>query len=359
MPRHLVPRLVAGLVAVVGLVVLVVAALLAASGSGRETVVGRGPGAGPAPVLTTAPGMLELIRGGVRIQAGAGAAGPVFVGIGRAGDVQAYLGQVSRIELTGLSADRRLTSRKQGSEPSLPDPAEADIWAVSARGKGPVQLAWPQQPGRWQLLVAADGSTTAPAQVSLSWTRDRSVGGLPALVGTGLLLLVGGLGALLVLWLRPGGSELVAGRSGRRSRTGSAAPYPYQDDVPDPDLFTPVGPQAAPPDADPAPPQPVPPALPTRVPLPSSMLAGAEGVIDRRMATPGLAPDHPTTQLRRVQVPEPPAAEPGPPDPGPPDPDQLDPDQPGPDQPEHPTALLRRVRVDRPWASGERPGRES
>ena len=344
MPRHLVPRLVAGLVAVVGLVVLVAAAVLAASGSGRETVVGRGPGAGPATVLTTAPGMLELIRGGVRIEAGAGGSGPVFVGIGRADDVQAYLGQVSRIEITGMSADRRLTSRKQGSEPSLPDPAEADIWAVSAHGKGSVQLAWPQQPGRWQLLVAADGSTAAPAQLRLSWTRDRSAGGVPALVGTGSLLLVAGLGALLVLWLRPSGSGLIRGRSGRRSRTGSADPYPYQEDVPDPDLFTPVGPQVALPDADPALPQPVTSAWPTPVPLPSTMLPGADGVIDRRMATPGLAPDHPTTQLRQVQV----TAQ-----------SQPDPDQPDPDQPEQPTALLRRVRVDRPWASGERPGRES
>jgi hypothetical protein len=324
--RRVVPRIAAAVVAVLGLATLVTAAVVTAQGSGRETVVGRLPTAtARIPVITTMPGVLEVIGPQVQIRATTkGSAAPVFLGVGRAADVQAYLAKVSRTEITGVDADRRLTGRPAGSEPALPNPTQVDVWALTAQGTGSAELTWPDQPGRWQLVVASDGTAAAPAQFTLSWSRPRTgFGGVPVLVAIGAALLVGGTTALVGLqWRRPRRPERPHGRRAARA-------YPYADDPEQ--RLAPVdgetdraGPVADPPTEDLFVPHLAAPPL-------GSSTGGSDqeptaGVIDRRMAAPGLRPDHPTTQLRRIRVSDPrpersertfeqPAPDPGRPDP--------------------------------------------
>lgn len=218
MPRHLVPRLVAALVALVGVLLLISGVLMARSGGSEQRVVARLSTAS-VPVVVTAPGMLTLDGSRVQVQVGAAnASTPVFLGIGRATDVSAYLGEVARQEVTGMDGDRLLSARR-GSQQSLPDPAGVDIWAVSVRGKGAAALVWPGEPGSWRLVVATDGAAAAPRSLALSWTHPPGGSAAPALIAVGLLLLVGGLVTLLVQWSRRG-----------LQRDDEPAGYPYDDE---------------------------------------------------------------------------------------------------------------------------------
>jgi len=200
-PRHLVPRLVAAVVAAIGVLLLASGALLARSGGSEQNAVARLT-AGSVPVVTTVPGMLTLNGTRVRVQAdAANGSSPVFLGVARTVDAQAYLGQVARQEVTGTDSGG-LTSVRRGSEPSLPDPAGVDIWAVSVRGQGSAALTWPGEPGSWRLVVATDGRAPAPRSLSLTWNHPPGGSAAPALIAVGLLLIVGGLVTLVVQWSR-------------------------------------------------------------------------------------------------------------------------------------------------------------
>ncbi len=144
-------------------------------------------------VVSTAVGLLGLDGPRLEVQATAAAAStPVFVGIGRAHDVDAYLARVRRLEVVGDDAGALLT-RSVGSEPALTDPAGADVWLVSARGPGAAGLVWPDTPGQWRLVVATDGTAPAARTITMSWSGREHRTAAPALISIGLVLVVGGL----------------------------------------------------------------------------------------------------------------------------------------------------------------------
>ncbi|HVN11429.1 MAG TPA: hypothetical protein VMT69_05010 [Kineosporiaceae bacterium] len=144
------------------------------------------------PIVATTPEALAL--DGPSVHADVRAADPsrtVFVGVGAADDVEAYLAGAARTEVTGVRGDRATLIRR-GSDASLPDPAGVDVWALSSTGRGIAGLTWPQPPGRWRLVAAVDGATP-PTEVVLSWQRDRGSSSVPVVVAVGVLLLVLGL----------------------------------------------------------------------------------------------------------------------------------------------------------------------
>ncbi len=154
------------------------------------------------PVITTAVGLLSLEGPRVRVDATDGSRRPVFLGIGRAADVDAYLAQVSRLEVTGHDGDGGLLTTRIGLQSSLPDPAGVDVWAVSARGTQTANLTWPQTPGQWRLVVATDGSTSAPDNLKLTWSGREVRSKAPTLISIGLVLTVAGLITLVALGSR-------------------------------------------------------------------------------------------------------------------------------------------------------------
>jgi hypothetical protein len=185
------PTLAAAAVALVG-------ALLVAAGGLQASVFAPSPTsravlASPQQaVVSTAVGLLGLDGPRVQVDAVDSNRRPVFLGIGRAADVEAYLAGVSHLEVTGHDGDGRLLSTLTGTEPSLPDPAGVDVWVTSVRGQGTANLTWPQAPGAWRLVVATDGTASAPDRLTLTWSGRERHSSAPALIAIGLVLTVAG-----------------------------------------------------------------------------------------------------------------------------------------------------------------------
>jgi hypothetical protein len=183
-------------VRVAAIVVAVAGALLLLLSIARVTVwatpahtVVRVAGQSGRPVIVTTPAALALDGPSVRVTVrAADAAQDVFVGVGRAGDVEAYLGNVARTEVTGVrGADAALSS--SGSDAALPEPSGVDVWALAMTGRGTASLEWPRADGSWRLVAAVDGDTP-PAQLVIDWERQRTSSLTPALFAIGGLLLV-------------------------------------------------------------------------------------------------------------------------------------------------------------------------
>ncbi len=143
---------------------------------------------------------------------------PIFVGIGPATQVDAFLSGVGydEIEITGPGAeDVHLTSR-EGGAPAMA-PGEQGFWVTSSEGSGTQSFAWDIEPGEWiAVIMNADGSAGVDATVE----AGVEIGGVLLAVGLGLLiagLLLGGIAAgLLVLATRPAPSaEIPAALAGR------------------------------------------------------------------------------------------------------------------------------------------------
>jgi hypothetical protein len=195
-------------------------ALLVADQAGRDadgfltTPTGRFTSSGHALVfdpveLRDNAGRVDLgaVLGDVRIRVAGQDADGVFVGIGPAADVDAYLGAVERERLVDLTDNGRpVQQRLAGGAPGTP-PGQQPFWAASAAGTGEQQLVWRAVDGSWSAVVMnADGTRPVAVELSVGATA-------PALrwiwiglfIGAGAALLVG---ALLVVVAVP--------RSGRR-----------------------------------------------------------------------------------------------------------------------------------------------
>jgi len=112
-------------------------------------------------------GIPEWVLGKVRIEAHAGSR-PVFVGIGRTRDVDAYLAGVDRSVVTdvGLDPFRATYERRPGSRAPEP-PASQAFWAASTQGSGTPSLTWETDSGSWSVVVMnADGSPGVDAGIS-------------------------------------------------------------------------------------------------------------------------------------------------------------------------------------------------
>ena len=137
--------------------------------------------------------------GSVRIRAGS--AGAVFVGIGRASDVQRYLARVRHSEITDIDTDPfSVTARTVPGTAQPGSPTGQGFWRVQASGPGTQTVTWPVESGRWSAVVMnADGSPDVSVAVSIGarvpWLHWVAIGLLAAggllLVGAGFLIYMG------------------------------------------------------------------------------------------------------------------------------------------------------------------------
>ncbi|MFC7615413.1 DUF4389 domain-containing protein [Actinokineospora soli] len=133
------------------------------------------------------------------------AAGPVFVGVGPAAEVDRYLDGVAHAALeTVVVTDGRTEARlveHPGAAPALP-PATALRWRAVDQGAGPRVLTWTADPGDWRFVVMA---ADARPGVDVEVTAGATVPPLPW-IAVGLLVLGAALGAggvtLLLVGLR-------------------------------------------------------------------------------------------------------------------------------------------------------------
>ena len=93
---------------------------------------------------------------------------PVFVGIARTRDVDAYLAGAAHETLTDLDFSPFTPEYRTNDGVRRPGaPAAQDIWVASATGRGTRTLDWKVRDGSWSVvLMNADGSPAVDAAVS-------------------------------------------------------------------------------------------------------------------------------------------------------------------------------------------------
>lgn len=193
--------------------------------------------------VVTAPGVLNIVNSEVGIRAVAqDPESPVFLGVGRTADVDAWVEQSDHGRITDLETWEELTyvtvpavapdveedveeeESAEGAEVEEPlgaNPAESDMWVEQVNGVGEVTYSWSEVQGNWSMIFATDGTDPAP-MVELTWEREVPTPALiPGIILGSLLTLVG-----LILF----GLELVAVRRGREQ---DGIDEVEEDDTPD------------------------------------------------------------------------------------------------------------------------------
>lgn len=147
------------------------------------------------------------------------AEGAFTLAIGRSSDVEAWVGDASHLSVTGISADTLDAEYTEG-EDTVPDPSGSDLWISEEPGEGTLTYRW-SEPGEgdWSILLAADGTAPAPAQVSVTRPNDQAtLFALPLIIGGALVVVLGI--ALLVLPRGPGRKRSTAPAEGTRASGG-------------------------------------------------------------------------------------------------------------------------------------------
>jgi hypothetical protein len=140
----------------------------------------------------------------VRLRAESQAQRPIFIGIGPARDVDAYLANVAHAEIDSIDfRPFRVTYDVRAGAARATPPGSQNFWAASAQGVGAQQLEWDLESGRWTIVVMnANGArgvaVDADAGVKADWVLPLGIGllvgfGAFALLGT-VLLVVGAAG---------------------------------------------------------------------------------------------------------------------------------------------------------------------
>ena len=110
--------------------------------------------------------MGESLYGKVRLQASSRDGQPVFAGIARTSDVNAYLRGTAHSTLTDLEVDPFVPSYRTTPGTRTPArPGAQDFWVASAEGTGTRTLNWDVEDGDYSVvLMNADGSPRVDAR---------------------------------------------------------------------------------------------------------------------------------------------------------------------------------------------------
>lgn len=154
-------------------------------------------------------GWVGVLDARVRVTAELADSSPVFVGIAREADLDAYLAGVAHDEVEDAAHDE--LDRTPGSAAAA-DPRRQDFWVARATGAGEQTAEWEIGEGEWAVAVMrADGTPGVAADVSVGAKADWLLWVALGLLGAGLL----GLG---------GGSALIWGGIHAAERDGVPAP---------------------------------------------------------------------------------------------------------------------------------------
>jgi hypothetical protein len=153
--------------------------------------------------------------GTIRVTARGTSAKPVFIGIARTAQVNAYLHGVAQDEITDLEVDPLgVTYHRRPGTATPSAPGGQTFWASRAGGTGHASVTWPVQKGNWAVVVMnADGTAGVQAPVSVG-----AKAGFLVWLGAGLL----GFGAVLAA----GAAACIFGgrRTSRESLADAGAP---------------------------------------------------------------------------------------------------------------------------------------
>lgn len=143
-----------------------------------------------APVTVIEPGARGGTSGPVEVTVDAD--GPFTLAVGRSSDVEAWVGEAAHLSVTDIS-EETLASEYSDGEAIVPDPSGSDLWVSEEPGDGTLTYRWSEPAeGDWSILLAADGTTPAPSQVSVTRPNDRSTPfALPLVIGGALVTVLG------------------------------------------------------------------------------------------------------------------------------------------------------------------------
>ncbi|MEU4286987.1 hypothetical protein AB0E63_02095 [Kribbella sp. NPDC026596] len=131
--------------------------------------------------------------GEVRVDFASTSGAPVFIGIGPAADVAAYLDGVGHDEVVDFDVDpfKLSTTARAGDKPAAA-PAGQTFWVASATGTDSSTLTWTAKSGDWSVVIMnADGSRNVAAELSMGGTVPAVEGiTVGSLVGAVLMLLI-------------------------------------------------------------------------------------------------------------------------------------------------------------------------
>ena len=146
--------------------------------------------------LTAGPGspdrVLDSLDVDVRLQATGGNGDvPLFIGIAREAEIDAYLAGFAHDEIDDLDDDLAARFRTREGRLDIGPPTEEVFWSASAAGTGTQQILWEATEGRWAVVIMnADGSPGISV--------DADVGIKPGFIGP-LVAIMLGLGAVLTI----------------------------------------------------------------------------------------------------------------------------------------------------------------
>ncbi len=135
----------------------------------------------------------------VRFEAASTGGGSVFVGIGPSADVETYLSDVARDEVTRLGTASVVEYRSfSGTAPTSP-PGDQGFWVASAAGAGTQTIAWDVAAGEWSVVVM---NADAGPGVAVDFTAGARIG---ILLAIGIITLIFGMlfgigAAVLLVW---------------------------------------------------------------------------------------------------------------------------------------------------------------
>ncbi len=254
-------RILSVIIAVLGLVAIVLAVCSATvwrPSSTAQASLAQNP---DQHYVITEPGVLSLVEADVKVTASAADDQQVFIAVGHAQDVHAWLASDPYISVTGLvdwntlasesvttscpeeaaetsasaaaspaatagtTAEPTASAQSDGCtalENSGANPADSDLWITTQTGTGTATLELDTAGSDVVVLVATDGTSNAP-QLSLSWPRHVSTPWLiPGLVLGGLLLLVGVFLFLIDMQVRHADEQRRARAAERAARMAQA-----------------------------------------------------------------------------------------------------------------------------------------
>jgi hypothetical protein len=132
---------------------------------------------------------LDTFLGTVRIRSKS--VRPVFVGIGPAAEVDRYLANIQRDEVTDLGDRHPNYTERPGGAPRGP-PASQTFWAASATGAGEQTVDWDPEDGYWRAVVMnADAARGVSSDLSIGAELDQVLWIGIGLLGAGVLFAAG------------------------------------------------------------------------------------------------------------------------------------------------------------------------
>jgi membrane protease YdiL (CAAX protease family) len=172
------------------------------------------------------------LLGKVRIRVTPTGPPPLFVGIGRAADVDRYLAGVNQTRITDFFKDKELVVG--GGKPRSA-PGTQHFWIASSSGSGTRSLVWSPKKGTWTVVVMnADARPGVGVHADLGARIPAAVWIAVGLLAAGVVLLAGG--ALLIAGGLRDGTETIEPKGGEMSTPSITMPVPRELTVQEEDV---------------------------------------------------------------------------------------------------------------------------